>query len=80
MKRSTADVSASGLPPFSNRREAALAILCGQGRLSVKAAGFLGQMTITRGALTEKQLNWFQHLLEDSGLPPLDEEAEAGSN
>ena len=63
--------------PFTSRRDAALAILNGTLRLSLNAASFLGQMTVHRGELSEKQFNWLQRLLEKARLPLLVEEEEA---
>jgi hypothetical protein len=69
-------VEQCGLRPFIDRRDAALALLCGSSRLSLRAARFLGQMTVQRGELSENQVEWFQRLLERAGLPPLVEDEE----
>lgn len=71
---------AAGAPsrsrPFTHRRDAALALLNGTSRINLRAASFLGQMTVHSGEMSEKQVTWLQGLLERADLPPLVEDGE----
>ena len=62
--------------PFSNHRDAALALLNGSYRLSRKAGQFLGQLAVDPAPMSEPQADWLAKLLSRAGLPPL---AEGGS-
>lgn len=57
--------------PFSDHRQAALALLSGGFRLSRKAGQFLGQLAVDSSPLSEAQDGWLAKLLERAGLPPL---------
>jgi hypothetical protein len=57
--------------PFSSHREAALALLNGDNRLSRKAGQFLGQLAVDSSPMSEAQANWQAKLLIRAGLPPL---------
>ena len=59
---------------FSDHRQAALALLCGNYRLSRKAGQFLGQLAVDPTPLSEAQADWLARLLKRAGLPPLAEE------
>jgi hypothetical protein len=59
---------------FENHRDAALALLNGDNRLSRKAGQFLGQLAVDTSPLTEAQVDWLAKLLERAGLPHLAEE------
>ena len=52
-------------------RDAALALLNGDGRLTRKAGSFLGQVVADPVPLTKPQFDWIQVLLERAGLPLL---------
>lgn len=56
--------------PFDSHRDAALAVLSGSSRLSVKAGRFLGQIIVDPSSLTEKQADWLETLLKRAGLSP----------
>ena len=59
--------------PFSNHRQAALALLNGNNRLSRKAGQFLGQIAVDSSPLSEAQAGWLAKLLARAELPPLAE-------
>lgn len=56
---------------FLSKRDAALALLSGGGRLTRKAGAFRGQCVVDPGPLTEAQQEWITILLDRAGLPPL---------
>lgn len=56
--------------PFQHHRQAALALLSDCPELPHRAAGFLGHVCVTR-ALSEKQRDWLDKLLDRNGFPPL---------
>ena len=58
---------------FPNHRQAALALLTGDHRLSRKAGQFLGQLAVDPAPLSEAQADWLGKLLDRAGLPPLAE-------
>lgn len=60
--------------PFARHREAALALLHNATGLSLKVGGFLGQRAVDPTPMTPKQAAWMANLLEQAGLPPIDEE------
>lgn len=62
---------AIGRRPFSSHRQAALALLTGDYRLSRKAGQFLGQLAVDPTPMSEAQSDWLTKLLERSGLPAL---------
>ena len=57
--------------PFPNHREAALALLDGNWRLSRKAGQFLGQLAVDPAPMSDRQADWLAKLLDRAGLPPL---------
>jgi hypothetical protein len=57
--------------PFTNHREAALALLNSNYRHSRKAGQFLGQIVVDPTPMSEAQADWLAKLLERHGLPPL---------
>lgn len=57
--------------PFVNHRQAALALLNGNARLSRKAGQFLGQLVVDTSPLSEAQAAWLTVLLDRANLPPL---------
>ena len=57
--------------PFTSQRDAALALLTGDSRLSRKAGSFLGQLAVDATPLSAKQEDWLATLLDRAGLPPL---------
>jgi hypothetical protein len=59
--------------PFPNPRQAALALLNGEQKLSCKTGQFLGQLAVDPSPLSEAQANWLAKLLNKAGLPPLAE-------
>ena len=59
--------------PFPHHRPAALALLSECPDLSHKAAGFLGHVCVAP-ALSDKQRDWLDKLLDRHGLPPLVED------
>jgi hypothetical protein len=56
---------------FPDYREAALALLNGNHRLSRKAGQFLGQLAVDSSPMSEAQASWLTKLLDRNGLPPL---------
>ena len=59
--------------PFPDHRQAALALLTGNHRLSRKAGQFLGQLAVDPTQMSEAQANWLGKLLDRAGLPPMAE-------
>ena len=59
--------------PFTDHRQAALALLSGNHKLSRKAGQFLGQLAVDPSPMSEAQAAWMAKLLERAGLPPLAE-------
>lgn len=59
--------------PFPDHRQAALALLNGNHRLSRKAGQFLGQLAVDLSPMSEAQADWLAKLLDRAGLPPLAE-------
>jgi hypothetical protein len=64
--------------PFTDPRQAALALLNSNQRLSRKAGSFLGQLVVDDMPMTEKQAAWLDKLLYRAGLPPLDNGGDHG--
>ena len=62
--------------PIPNHRQAALALLNGNHRLSRKAGQFLGQLAVDSTPMSEAQADWLGKLLDRAGLPP---KAEGGA-
>lgn len=56
---------------FPDHRQAALALLVGNNRLTRKAGQFLGQLAVDTSPMSEAQAGWLAKLLERAGLPPL---------
>lgn len=56
---------------FANPKQAALALLNSEGRLTRKAGSFLGQTVADPTPLTSAQSEWLATLLEKAGLPGL---------
>ena len=61
---------------FTTQRDAALAVLNGESRLTRKAGSFLGQLAVDPTPMTPAQSEWLATLLERAGLPPFDGGAE----
>lgn len=57
--------------PFTNHRDAALALLNGKYLLNRKAGQFLGQLAVDATPLSIAQSNWLAKLLQRAGLPVL---------
>ena len=57
--------------PFSDHRQAALALLSGDSRLNRKAGQFLGQLAVDPAPMTARQADWLAKLLDRAQLPPL---------
>ncbi len=57
--------------PFTNHRQAALALLNGDHRLSRKAGQFLGQLAVDPTPMSEAQAAWLAKLLDRANLPPM---------
>jgi hypothetical protein len=55
--------------PFTSHREAALALLNANVRLTRKAGSFLGQCVADVTPLSDAQRDWLDTLLERAGLP-----------
>jgi hypothetical protein len=54
---------------FTEQRDAALALLQAEARLSRKAGSFLGQLVVDPTPMTPKQLDWLSTLLSRANLP-----------
>ena len=59
--------------PFTSQREAGLALLNSEARLTRKAGSFLGQLCVDPTPLSTAQSEWIATLLERAGLPALTE-------
>lgn len=59
--------------PFHSHRQAALALLIGNARLTRKAGSFLGQLCVDETPMTPAQTSWMATLLERGELPKLAE-------
>jgi len=59
--------------PFATPKQAALALLNSDERLTRKAGSFLGQTVVDATPLTPAQAEWLATLLERAGLPALSE-------
>ena len=57
--------------PFTDHRQAALALLNGNYRLSRKAGQFLGQLAVDPSPMSEAQADWLGKLLDRNGLASL---------
>lgn len=57
--------------PFTNHRQAALALLNANCRFTRKAGSFLGQLVVDASPLSDAQHDWLAKLLDKHGLPPL---------
>jgi len=57
--------------PFPDHRQAALALLNGNHRLSRRAGQFLGQLVVDPTPMSTAQLDWMNALLNGAGFPPL---------
>jgi len=55
---------------FTTHRQAALALLNGDYRLTRKAGSFLGQLAVDPTPMTVAQADWLAKLLAKHGLPP----------
>lgn len=58
---------------FANQRDAALALLTGEARLTRKAGSFLGQLAVDPTPMSAAQRDWLGTLLERACLPPFDD-------
>lgn len=61
--------------PFPNQRQAALALLNGDYRLSRKAGQFLGQLAVDSSPMSNAQADWLAKLLKRNRLPCLAEQS-----
>lgn len=59
--------------PFPDHRQAALALLTGNHRLSRKAGQFLGQLAVDPLPMSAAQTDWLGKLLDRANLPPIAE-------
>ena len=57
--------------PFTDQRQAALALLTGDHQFTRKAGQFLGQLAVDTSPMSEAQTDWLAKLLDRAGLPPL---------
>lgn len=60
--------------PFENVREAALALLLSEQRLTRKAGSFLGQCAVDPAPLTDAQADWLGALLDRAKLPQVQDD------
>jgi hypothetical protein len=58
--------------PFENVREAALALLLSEQRLSRKAGSFLGQCVVDPSPQSPAQSDWLSKMLDRAGLPQVE--------
>lgn len=58
---------------FADQREAAIALLTADVRLTRKAGSFLGQLVADPTPLSTAQREWLQALLDRAQLPALDD-------
>ena len=59
---------------FTSPRDAALALLTSEAKLTRKAGSFLGQCVADPAPLSAAQAEWLSTLLNRASLPPLAEE------
>ena len=59
--------------PFPSHRDAALALLASDARLTRKAGSFLGQLAVDPTPMTTAQSEWLATLLERASLPTFGE-------
>lgn len=59
--------------PFTDQRQAALALLSGNYSLSRKAGQFLGQIAVDSSPLSRAQAGWLAKLLDRANLPSIAE-------
>ena len=57
---------------FTCHRDAALALLNGDSKLSRKAGSFCGQLVVDPTPMSTAQSDWLASLLERAELPPLE--------
>lgn len=57
---------------FATHRDAALALLNSESRLTRKAGQFLGQCAVDPMPLSEAQRGWLATLLDRAGLPAME--------
>lgn len=60
--------------PFQTPREAALALLNGNSRLTRKSGSFLGQLCVDPTPMSAAQSGWLASLLDRANLPALRED------
>ena len=58
---------------YPDHRQAALALLNGNHRVSRKAGQFLGQLAVDTTPMSAAQADWLAKLLDRAGLPPMAE-------
>jgi hypothetical protein len=58
---------------FPDHRQAALTLLNGNHRLTLKAGRFLGQLAVDPSPMSAAQAEWLAKLLDRAELPPLAE-------
>lgn len=58
--------------PFCSHRDAALALLNCEARLTRKAGSFLGQLVVDPTPMSDAQSDWLSSLLDRAGLPALE--------
>jgi hypothetical protein len=63
--------------PFTDHRDACLALLNSRADIGRRAGGFVGQ-ALFQDALSEKQVTWLAGLLHRAELPPLAGEVSRG--
>ena len=61
----------SMMPPFTDHRPAAMAVLTSGVVLRPREGQLLGGLAFDANPLTDKQRNWLTILLDKHGLPPL---------
>ena len=59
--------------PFTNHRQAALALLHCNHRLNRRTGQFLGQLAVDPSPMSKAQADWLAKILDRAGAPPLAE-------